>query len=142
LKGKLRMAFEKELKNLEKRRHKALEQGGPEKVKKQYDKGRFTARERIDRLLDRGSFMEMGLFAHSDIPGMEERTPADSLICGYGLINGRRVAVIANDFTVLASTNARVNLKKLLAFKEQVKNKMGVPLIFLGEAGGTRMPDC
>jgi acetyl-CoA carboxylase carboxyltransferase component len=136
------MAFEKELKDLEKRRHKALEQGGPEKVKKQHDKGRLTARERIDRLLDRGSFMEMGLFAHSDIPGMEEKTPADSLICGYGLINGRRVAVIANDFTVLASTNARVNLKKLLAFKEQVKNKMEVPLIFLGEAGGARMPDC
>ena len=136
------MAFEKELKELEKRRHKALEQGGPEKVKKQHDKGRFTARERIDRLLDAGSFMEMGIFSHSDMPGMEDKTPADGLICGYGLINGRRVAVIANDFTVLASTNARVNLKKLLAFKSQVKNKMEVPLIMLGEAGGARLPDC
>lgn len=136
------MAFEKELKELEKRRHKALEQGGPEKVKKQHDKGRLTARERIDQLLDPGSFMEMGLFAHSDMPGMEDRTPADSLICGYGLINGRRVAVIANDFTVLASTNARINLKKSLQFKSQVKEKMQVPLIWLGEAGGARMPDC
>ena len=136
------MAFEKELKELEKRRHKALEQGGAEKVRKQHDRGRFTARERIDRLLDADSFMEMGIFSHSDMPGMEDKTPADGLICGYGLINGRRVAVIANDFTVLASTNARVNLKKLLAFKRQVKDKMEVPLIFLGEAGGARMPDC
>jgi len=136
------MAFEKELKELERRRHKALEQGGPEKVKKQHEKGRLTARERIDRLLDPGSFLETGLFAHSDIPGMEDRTPADSLICGYGLINGRRVAVIANDFTVLASTNAQINLKKSLQFKAQVKEKIQVPLIWLGEAGGARMPDC
>jgi acetyl-CoA carboxylase carboxyltransferase component len=136
------MGFERLLKELDVKRHKALEQGGPEKVKKQHEKGRLTARERIDRLLDSGSFLETGLFAHSDIPGMEDRTPADSLICGYGHINGRRVAVIANDFTVLASTNAQINLKKSLQFKAQVKEKMQVPLVWLGEAGGARMPDC
>jgi acetyl-CoA carboxylase carboxyltransferase component len=136
------MSIEDLLKELEQKRHQFLQMGGPDKVKRQHDKGRLTARERIDRLLDPGSFMEMGLFAHSDFPGMEDKTPADSLICGYGLINGRRVAVIANDFTVLASTNAKVNLKKLLAFKTQVKEKMRIPLIFLGEAGGARMPDC
>jgi acetyl-CoA carboxylase carboxyltransferase component len=136
------MGIEDLLKELEQKRHQFLQMGGPDKVKRQHDKGRLTARERIDRLLDPGSFMEMGLFAHSDFPGMEDKTPADSLICGYGLINGRRVSVIANDFTVLASTNAKVNLKKLLAFKTQVKEKMRIPLIFLGEAGGARMPDC
>lgn len=130
------------LKELKDRRDKFLQMGGPEKVKRQHDRGWLTARERIDQLLDPGSFMEMGLFAHSDFPGTEDRTPADSLICGYGLMNGRRVAVIANDFTVLASTNAKVNLKKLLTFKKQVKEKVKVPLIFLGEAGGARMPDC
>jgi acetyl-CoA carboxylase carboxyltransferase component len=52
------------------------------------------------------------------------------------------VALVANDFTVLASTNARVNLRKLLLFNKQVKDKMHVPLIFLGEAGGARMPEC
>jgi acetyl-CoA carboxylase carboxyltransferase component len=116
--------------------------GGPEKAKKQHDKGWLTVRERIDRLLDPGSFMETGLFAHSDFPGIEDRTPADSLICGYGFINRRRVAVIDNDFTVLASTNVKVNLKKLLAFKKQVKEKMKVPLIFLGEAGGAHRIVC
>ena len=130
------------LKELEQKREKFLQMGGPEKIRRQHEKGWLTARERIDRLLDPGSFMEMGLFAHSDYPGMEDKTPADSLICGYGLIKGRRVAVIANDFTVLASTNTKVNLKKLVTFKKQVKEKTKVPLIFLGEAGGARMPDC
>ena len=130
------------LKELEQKRETFLQMGGPEKIRRQHEKGWLTARERIDRLLDPGSFMEMGLFAHSDYPGMEDKTPADSLICGYGLINGRRVAVIANDFTVLASTNTKVNLKKLVTFKKQVKEKTKVPLIFLGEAGGARMPDC
>ena len=130
------------LKELEQKKEKFLQMGGSAKVNKQHEKGWLTARERIDRLLDPDSFMEMGLFAHSDYPGMEDKTPADSLICGYGLIKGRRVAVIANDFTVLASTNTKVNLKKLITFKKQVKEKMKVPLIFLGEAGGARMPDC
>ena len=61
------MAFGKLLEEYEKKRTKALQMGGPEKVKKQHDKGRLTARERIDRLLDPGSFMEMGLFAHSGL---------------------------------------------------------------------------
>ena len=136
------MVFEELLKVLEEKRHKALQMGGPEKVEKQHEKGWLTARERIDRLLDPDSFVEMGMFAHSPMPGMEEKTPADGLLCGYGLIEGRRVAIVANDFTVLASTNAEVNLKKLLQFKAQVKDKIQVPLIWLGEAGGARMPDC
>lgn len=130
------------LKELDEKRKKFQQMGGPEKVRKQHDGGWLTARERIERLLDPDSFMEFGLFAHSDFPGVEDKTPADGLICGYGLINGRQVAVIANDFTVLASTNAKVNLKKLLLFKTQVKERIKVPLIFLGEAGGARMPDC
>jgi len=85
--------------------------------------------------------MEFGLLAHSEWPGMAEKTPADGLIMGYGTIAGRRVAVSANDFTVLASTNAKINLRKLTQFKTQVK-KFGVPFIHLGEAGGARMPDC
>jgi len=127
---------------LEQKKEKVLQMGGSKKIKRQHEKGRLTARERIDRLLDPGSFMEMGIFAHSDYQGMEDKTPADGLICGYGQINGRRVAIIANDFTVLASTNSKVNLKKLITFKKQVKKKIKVPLIFLGEAGGARMPDC
>jgi len=134
------MAFEKIIEELETRREKTQIQGGLERIKRQHDRGWLTARERIDKLLDAGTFMEFGAFCTSDMPGMEEKTPADSLICGYGRIDGRRVAIIANDFTVLASTNAFVNLKKMLLFKAQVR-EFGVPLIWLGEAGGARMPD-
>jgi acetyl-CoA carboxylase carboxyltransferase component len=134
------MAFEKIFEEYEIRKKKTLAQGGPQKIQRQHDKGRLTARERIDKLLDPGTFMELGAFCTSDMPGMEDRTPADSLICGYGYVDGRRVAVIVNDFTVLASTNALVNLKKMLLFKTQVR-EYGIPLIWLGEAGGARMPD-
>jgi methylmalonyl-CoA decarboxylase subunit alpha len=129
------------LEEWKKKRRKASEMGGPEKTARRHAKGRLTARERIDRLLDRGSFLEMGIFAHSAVPGMEEKTPSDGVICGYGRIKGRLVGLIANDFTVLASTNAETNLKKVLQFKAQVK-KAQVPLIWLGESGGARMPDC
>jgi acetyl-CoA carboxylase carboxyltransferase component len=134
------MPFEKELDELEKKRAWALEMGGSEKVKKQHDKGKFTARERIDRLLDPGSFLEVGMFNHSDVPGMEEKTPADSKVAGYGKIDDRQVVVVSNDFTVLAATSSRVagrkegELKLLAALR-------GLPVIYLGEAGGARMPD-
>lgn len=136
------MDLDKTLQQLDIKRQKALEMGGADRIRKQHAKGRLSARERIHKLLDRGSFFEMGLLAHSAMPGMAEKTPADGVICGYGTIGGRRVAVIANDFTVLASTNAETNLKKTLQFKTQIKKKGGMPLIWLGESGGARMPDC
>jgi acetyl-CoA carboxylase carboxyltransferase component len=135
------MAFEELLDQLALKKQKALAQGGLEKVRRQHQRGWLTARERIVKLLDPNSFMEWGLLATSDVPGMEEKTPADGIMLGYGTINNRCVGVVANDFTVLASTNARINLKKSLQFKAQI-NKNLVPLIWLGEAGGARMPDC
>jgi acetyl-CoA carboxylase carboxyltransferase component len=135
------MDFKELLEQLEVRKREALAQGGPEKVKRQHARGGLTARERIDKLLDSDSFLELGLLAHSDWPGMAEKTPADGLIVGFGKIIGRRVAVSANDFTVVASTNAKINLRKLLQFKDQA-TKFGIPYIHLGEAGGARMPDC
>ncbi len=135
------MAFEETINQLSEKKETARQMGGTAKIEKHHANGKFTARERISKLLDTDSFLEFGLLATSDMPDMETRTPADGLICGYGYIDGRRVGVIANDFTVLASTNARINLKKMLQFKSQIK-KNRVPLIWLGEAGGARMPDC
>ncbi|MCD6570679.1 MAG: carboxyl transferase, partial [Deltaproteobacteria bacterium] len=134
------MAFEKLLEELQMRKDKALGQGGPKRVQKQHDKGRLTARERIDRLLDPGTFIEFGMLACSDMPGMEEMTPADGLITGYGLISGRQIGIIANDFTVLASTNARIYTKKAKQMRDEVE-KRGFPLVWLGESGGGRLPD-
>jgi acetyl-CoA carboxylase carboxyltransferase component len=134
------MPFEKELEELKRRKEKALQMGGPEKVKRQHDQGKLTARERIDRLLDPGTFLEVGMLNCSDIPGMEGKTPADSKIAGFGKIDGRTVSVVANDFTVLAATSSRVAGHKEGEIKGISRSK-GFPLIYLGEAGGARMPD-
>ena len=134
------MPFEKELEELQRRKKKALEMGGPEKVKRQHDQGKLTARERINRLLDPRPFLEVGQLNYSDIPGMEDKTPADSKIGGFGKIEGRTVAVVANDFTVLAATSSRVAGHKEGEIKG-ISLRKGFPLVYLGEAGGARMPD-
>lgn len=134
------MPFEDLIETLRLEKEKALAQGGPEKIQKQHNKGRLTARERIGCLLDDGSFLELGALCTSDIPGMTEKTPADGLILGYGAINGRRVGVFANDFTVLAGSSASINNKKMGIFKQQLY-QYGIPMIWLGEAGGQRIPD-
>jgi hypothetical protein len=69
------MAFEKEMQEFALRREQALKMGGAEKITHHHAKGKWTARERIERLLDPDSFLEVGRFNHSDIPGMEEKTP-------------------------------------------------------------------
>jgi len=134
------MPFEEELEELKRRKAKALQMGGPEKVKRQHDQGKLTARERIANLLDPGTFFEVGMLSHSDMPGMEDKTPADSKIVGFGKIDGRTVAVVANDFTVLAATSSRVAGRKEGDVKLAAVRR-GFPLIYLGEAGGARMPD-
>ncbi len=134
------MAFEKALETLEEKKRKIMEMGGQKKIDRQHDKGRYTARERITKLLDQDSFFEVGRFAHSDIPGMEDKTPADSKITGYGKVDGRQVAVTANDFTVMAATSSRVAGKKEYQVKRYSAEK-GIPMIYFGEAGGARMPD-
>lgn len=134
------MPFEKELAIFETKKAQVLAMGGKDKIQRQHAKGRYTARERIDRLLDPDSFFEVGRFAHSDVPGMEDKTPADSKITGYGKIADRQVAVSANDFTVMAATTSRVAGRKEGELKQYAAHK-GIPIIYLGEAGGARMPD-
>lgn len=134
------MPFEREIVELQERKEKALRMGGPRKIKIQHDRGKLTARERIDHLLDTDTFLEVGMLNCSDVPGMEDKTPADSKIAGYGKIDGRTVALVANDFTTLAATSSRVAWRKEREI-EQFGPRKGIPVIYLGEAGGARMPD-
>ena len=134
------MAFEELLHELERRRARALAMGGPDKLEKRRATGVLNARERLDYILDPGSFSESGLFTVSSRPEMRERTPADGKVAGFGRIEGRDVAIVANDFTVLGASSATNNMKKIKHVK-QVANKRGLPLIFLGESSGSRMPD-
>lgn len=125
---------------LAQRRAHALAMGGAAKLQRTRERGALNARERIAALLDEGSFFELGLLAHSDVPGMEERTPADGKVVGCGRIAQRPVVVKADDVTVLAGAGGRVgSLKSKNAIRLAIEK--GFPLINLGEAGGARLPD-
>jgi acetyl-CoA carboxylase carboxyltransferase component len=134
------MPFEEMLNELARRRQKALAMGGADKLARRRAEGRLNARERLDLLLDPGSFTERGMFAAAIRPEQREKTPADGKIAGFGRIDGRAVAVVANDFTVLGASSSAINMKKIRHMKE-VANARGLPLIFLGESSGARMPD-
>ena len=134
------MAIDELLKDLQRRKGKALEMGGAGKVSQHRATGSGTARGRIAALLDQDSFYEIGLLNHSDVAGMEAKTPADGKICGFGAIDGRPVAVVADDATVLAGSGGRIGGKKTFQLHRLAVEK-GYPLINLGEGGGARIPD-
>ncbi|MBN8974967.1 MAG: methylmalonyl-CoA carboxyltransferase [Rhizobiales bacterium] len=132
--------FDGMLAELDKRNAKALAMGGAEKLAKRKADGVLNARERLDYLLDKKSFFEVGRFAASHRAEVREKTPADGKIAGFGSIGGRRVAVVSNDFTVMGASSSVINGKKIKHVKE-LAIKSGVPLVMLGESSGARMPD-
>lgn len=134
------MPFEDLLKELHERDAEALGMGGPEKLAKRKAAGVLNARERIDRLLDKDSFIESGRYARSIRPEVKHKTPADGKIAGFGRIDGREVGIVSNDFTVLGASSSVINMKKIKHVK-QVAAKRGMPLVLLGESSGARMPD-
>lgn len=129
-----------EIEKLYQKRAAALQMGGPEKVARQHRQGKLTARERIDLLLDRGSFQEYGLLAshHSDRPEMADRlTPADGVITGIGSINGRAVCVAAEDFTVLGGSVGQTHAMKKVRMVDLATQER-VPLVWLLDGAGAR----
>lgn len=134
------MTIETKLSELAARKAKALGMGGAEKLARRRAEGHLNARERIDKLLDAGSYVESGLFATSHLPEARDRTPADGKIAGFGKIEGRPVALVSNDMTVMGASSSVVNGKKIRHMRE-VASRNGMPLIFLGESTGARMPD-
>lgn len=128
------------LNRLDAARRKALAMGGEKKIKKQHDKGLLTVRERIDALVDPGSFDELGLLTRSDLPDAREKTPADGKVVGYGEIDRRTVLVSGDDVTVLAGAGGRKGVEKVLRNMEFAGRK-GFPIIHLGDGGGARLPD-
>ena len=126
--------------DLDDRRAKALAMGGAEKLAKRREAGLMNARERIDHLADQGSFTETGLLTTSARPEVRHKTPADGKVAGYCSIDGRPVALISNDFTVMGASSAVVNGKKIRHVKETATER-GMPLVLLGESSGARMPD-
>lgn len=132
--------MEQLIRELHEKKEKAKQMGGEEKVQRQHQLGRYTARERIEKLVDEGTFFELGMLNHSDYPGAEHKSPADGLICGIGKVNGRPVVIQATDKTVFAGAEGQVFLKKYREGKAYAV-KRGFPLIEFAEGGGLRMPD-
>lgn len=124
----------------EDRRRAALAMGGEEKLRARAEKGILNARSRIDRLVDAGSFYESGLFGRSVMSGEEANTPADGKIAGYGRIDGREVALISNDFTVKGASSSLTNMRKVAQMR-RVATSRGMPMVWLGESSGARLPD-
>ncbi|MEO8204302.1 MAG: carboxyl transferase domain-containing protein [Betaproteobacteria bacterium] len=120
---------------------KALAMGGAEKLARRKASGVLNARERIAYLCDPGSFIESGLFGTSGtFPADHDKTPADAKIAGFGRIAQREAALVANDFTVMGSSSGATNGRKI-AHMKRVATQRGIPLVFLGESSGARMPD-
>jgi len=134
------VSHDEELRELRERTAAALAMGGPEKLAERKSQGLLNARERIDYLIDPGTFVESGRFARAIRPEVRHKTPADGKIAGFARIGGREVGLVSNDFTVLGASSSVVNMKKIKHVK-QVACKRGLPLILLGESSGARMPD-
>jgi acetyl-CoA carboxylase carboxyltransferase component len=134
------MKFEKQIEDHERRRSRARAMGGEDKLAKRRTEGLLNARERIERLLDPGTFRETGQFGVSYIPEMRASTPGDGKVTGFGKVDGRRVGVVGYDFTVKGSSSSYTNNRKMAHVKD-TGGKRGFPVVFLGESTGVRMPD-
>ncbi|MGW8193517.1 MAG: acyl-CoA carboxylase subunit beta [Desulforhopalus sp.] len=132
-----------QLDQLNKLREEARLGGGQARIDKQHAKGALTARERIDLLLDKGSFEEFDMFkAHrcTDF-GMEKQVyPGDGVVTGHGTVNGRTVYVYAQDFTVLGGSLSETMSEKICKVMD-LAMKNGAPVIGLGDSGGARIQE-
>jgi acetyl-CoA carboxylase carboxyltransferase component len=135
------MAYEKLLAEFEARRAKALAGGGADKYAKRTAAGVWNARDRIAYLVDKGSFLESGLFGASGVyADQADETQTDGKLAGYGKIHGRDVAIVVNDFTVKGASTSATNSKKV-AHMKRVSTERGIPMVVIGESTGARLPD-
>ena len=131
------MTAEEQYKKFEELDKLASQGGGVERVEKQHANGHMTARERIDMLLDKGTFNEIDKFVvhHCTDFGMDKKhIPGDGIVCGYGKIDGRLVYVYAYDFTVYGGTLSATGAKKIVKVQE-LALKNGAPIIALNDSG-------
>lgn len=137
------MASNEKVQRLKKKREEAKKGGGEKRIKKQHDKGKLTARERLDLLLDNDSFEEIDPFVthRSEAFGLEEqRIPGDGVVTGFGTIHGRPVYVFSQDFTVFGGSLSETHAEKICKVMD-LAMKNGVPIIGLNDSGGARIQE-
>ncbi len=131
------------LEDLAARRDQALHAGSPHAVERQHAKGKMTARERIEHLLDEGSFEELGMLARHRAygTGLDANRPyTDGVVTGFGTIDGRRVCVFSQDFTVFGGALGEVFAEKIHAVMDLAAST-GVPMIGLNDGAGARIQE-
>ena len=128
---------------LERKREEARLGGGEKRIAAQHGKGKLTARERLEVLLDEGTFEEWDMFVEHRCTdfGMEEnKIPGDGVVTGYGMINGRLVFVYSQDFTVFGGALSEAHAEKICKVMDQAM-KVGAPVIGLNDSGGARIQE-
>ncbi|MCE5192778.1 MAG: acyl-CoA carboxylase subunit beta [Candidatus Cryosericum sp.] len=128
---------------LRSRRERILAGGGPSRVKKQHDAGKLTARERIELLLDSGSFQEENVFVSHRNAGFgldKQELPGDGVVTGHGHVDGRLVFVYSQDFTVAGGSLGEMHALKI-AHVQDLALKYGAPIISISDSGGARIQE-
>jgi propionyl-CoA carboxylase beta chain len=131
------------LRRLEEKREAARAGGGARRVKAQHAKGKLTARERLELLLDPDSFEEWDMFVEHrshDFGMAEQKVPGDGVVTGYGTVNGKLVFVFSQDFTVFGGSLSEAHAEKICKIMDQAIN-VGAPVIGLNDSGGARIQD-
>jgi propionyl-CoA carboxylase beta chain len=131
------------IEKLEAKRAAARLGGGQRRIDTQHEKGKLTARERLEALLDEGSFEEFDMFVEhgcSDFGMAEQKVPGDGVVTGYGTINGRLVFVFSQDFTVFGGSLSQAHAGKICKIMDHAL-KVGAPVIGLNDSGGARIQE-
>ena len=131
------------IERLEQKRAQARLGGGERRIEAQHRKGKLTARERLDLLLDDGSFEEWDMFVEhrtAEFGMAESRIPGDGVVTGYGTINGRLVFVFSQDFTVFGGALSEAHAEKICKVMDHAM-KVGAPVIGLNDSGGARIQE-
>lgn len=129
--------------NLDHKRRDAMRGGGDARIKAQHARGKLTARERLDVLLDPDSFEEWGMFVEhrcSDFDMDKQRIPGDGVVTGIGLIEGRPVAVFSQDFTVFGGSLSEAHAEKICHIMDKAM-VLGIPVIGVNDSGGARIQE-
>ncbi len=131
------------LEQLREKRAQSQQGGGEARIQRQHDKGKKTARERLDILLDPGTFHEVDAFVHhhNNKFGLDRNKPlGDSVVTGWGTIDGRLVYVYSQDFTVMGGSLSEAHANKIIKIMDMAV-KVGVPIIGLNDSGGARIQE-
>ncbi|MDP2005815.1 MAG: carboxyl transferase domain-containing protein, partial [Rubrivivax sp.] len=131
------------IEQLENKRAAARLGGGEKRIAGQHAKGKLTARERLELLLDEGTFEEWDMFVEhrcADFGMADNKIPGDGVVTGYGMINGRLVFVFSQDFTVFGGALSEAHAEKICKVMDQAMN-VGAPVIGLNDSGGARIQE-